>query len=311
MVALLVLIPIITTIIIFCVHPFVYRITKKYYFLASLSIIFLVYFIIFRYVPDFITAIDKGYLPTPQHPNSYTYSFYSSKILLLDLCPLMMFLIPLALIIDPTKNFAKVLAPLGLIGAVVTLFGGVPFDDAVKNLAWDDFWKYLFIGVTNEHDTLNRLYFMMHYMLLIISLVTLLNTSQYTKWSMLGAHLFFLVFLIYALILSRTLNIINNVTGLVQNDWYGGTYNEYGALYKMLPMDFPGIVIFWYFIGAIGYYAICIIKNYCTSDCFKLSNLMPPFYSKCKHCQGLVKWMQKVDVKYDVLIDKLKNKWFN
>ncbi len=311
MVAILVLLPIITSILIFIIHPYIYKITKKYWFTCIISIVFLVYFIIFRYVPDLMIAIKEGSIPHIGG-EGYRYSFYASKTLLLDLCPLMMFLIPVALIVDPTKNFAKILAPLGLMGAVVTLFGGVPFDDAVTNLAWSDFWKYIFLGV--DHDgSLNRLYFMMHYMLLIISLIALLNSSQYTKWSMFGAHVFFVAFLIYALTLSSTFNITNNVTGLVQNDWYGGgygTYNEYGTLYKMLPMSFPGIVIFWYFIGAIAFYTICIIKNYFTNDCFKLTSLNKKFYEKWTHQNKFTIFLKHIDEQYDLMINKIKAKWF-
>ncbi len=309
MVAILVLLPIITSIIIFVIHPYVYKITKKYWFTCIISIIFLVYFIIFRYVPDLMTAIEKGYTPNT-NDYGYTYSFYASKTLLLDLCPLMMFLIPLALIVDPTKNFAKVLAPLGLMGAVVTLFGGVPFDEAVAHLSWSNFWKYIFLGV--DHDgSLNRLYFMMHYMLLVISLITLLNSSQFTKWSMLGAHAFFIGFLIYALSLSHCFNITNNVTGLVEHDWYGGgVYNQYGTLYKMLPMSFPGIVIFWYFIGAIAYYTICILKNVFTNDCFKLSSLNKKFYEKWNHQNKLTNFLKHIDEQYDLIINKIKQRWF-
>ncbi len=309
MIAILVLLPILTAIIMFVVHPFIYQITKKYWFTTIISVIFLTYFLVFRYVPDITDAIHKGNTPH-LGGNGYTYSFYASKTLLLDLCPLMMFLIPVALIIDPTKNFAKILAPLGLMGAVVTLFGGVPFDGVVQSLSWSDFWKYIFIGVNNG-NTLNRLYFMMHYMLLIISLMTLLNAKQFTKWSMLGAHTFFIGFLIYAITLSRCFNITNNVTGLVQHDWYGGgVYNQYGTLYKMLPMSFPGILVFWYFIGAIAYYTVCIIKNICTNDCFKITIYNKRFYEKWTHQNKLTNFLKHIDEQYDLILNNIKQKWF-
>ncbi len=309
MIAILVLIPIVIIALISIVHPYVYKITGKYYFIATLAFCFFLYFFIVRYLPDANYAVH--HLQELKNKNEqYQYSFYFSKILLLDLCPLTTALITLSLIFDPTKNIAKVIAPLGMIGSVVTLFGGVPMDIASKHLEWKEFANYIFLGVYNG-DTLNRLYYMMHLMLLIISWVTLLNAKQFTKWSMLGAHLFFLGFLIYAITLSRCLNITNNVTGLVENDWYGGgVYNQYGAVYNMLPMSFPGIIFFWYFVAAIAHYTICFVKNYFTSDCFKLSYCNKKFYQKWKHQGFLYKIMWKTDIWYDTLVNKIKEKCF-
>ena len=176
MIAILVLIPIVLIAVISIIHPYVYKITGKYYFLAPLALIFFLYFFIVRYLPDASYAVHHLSELKEQAQNSnafatdaqYRYSFYFSKVLLLDLCPLTMSLITLSLIVDPTKNIAKVIAPLGMIGSVVTLFGGVPFDPAMKTLGWDQFVNYLFLGVSND-DVTNRLYYMMHLMLLVIS----------------------------------------------------------------------------------------------------------------------------------------------
>lgn len=295
MLALLIIIPIVAVSLILLVHYFFYDLTKKYYYLAFISLFIIVYFLIFRYIPD-LQYLIKKHIYDLKNINTYQYSFYFSKALLLDMCPLLTFLIPFTLILDKSKNIAKCLAPVGLIGAVITLFGGVILDqdDTIKNLEWKDFYKYLFLGIANDESS-NRIYFLMHLFLLCISLLTLLNAKQYTKWSIIGTIIFFIGYLIYAIVLIKTLSITNNVSGLVKEDWYGIYYNQYGAVYNFLPISFPGIVIFWYFIVAIVNLIICYIKNLLTTDLFKLSRCNNPFYSKLSTSHFIYQWLSKID----------------
>ncbi len=275
MIAILIIIPTITIIIQLISHKYTYKITKKYWFNLILSVFFLSYFLIFRYIPDFLNLIEQN-MNELINISEYEYSFYYSKVLLLDMCPLLAFLIPLSLIIDKTKNFSKCLAPIGLIGSLITLYGGVLFDTDLKFLEWKDFYKYFFLGIQND-STINRIYFMMHYMLMIISIQTLLNCNQYTKWSLISSAIFYLFFITYALVVSRVLKIQNNVTGLVENDWILPN-GQYHVMYNLLPMSFPGIVIFWYFVVIMSFLLIAYIKNYLTNDLFKITKLNHQWY---------------------------------
>lgn len=291
MLIILILIPTITVALQLVLHKFFYKVTKKYWFTFLISFVFLSYFLVFRYIPDFIQLVNAD-IENLKYQDQYTYSFYFSKVLLLDMCPLMAFLIPLSLIFDKTKNFAKCIAPIGLVGSIITLYGGVIFDSDLKLIKWDEFYKYIFFGTEND-STMNRIYFMMHYMLLVISVHTLLNAKQYTRWSLLGSVIFYIIFIAYALILSRVLDITNNVTGLVEHDWLAPN-GEYHVVYNMMPMSFPGIVIFWYFVAAIANLIICWVKNYLTNDLFKSSKYSRRWYEyKIFNC--IEKYCRKID----------------
>lgn len=299
MIWVLLLIPTIIILLQFVLHPFIYKISSNYLFSFLISIFFIAYFLVFRYIPDVEYLINN--IVDSQTSETYQYSFYWSKTLLLDMCPLLACLIPLSLIFDKTKNFAKCLAPIGLIGSIITIYGGLFFDQDFKDVSWDTLYKYIFFGINND-DTTNRIYFMMHLMLLVISVHTLLNAKQYTKWSIFSSIIFYIFYITYALLLSRLLDIKNNVTGLVEYDWIS-EYGEYHAVYNFMPMSFPGIVIFWYFMAALGNLLICYIKNYLTTDLFKITRYNKKFYENIKN-QKIVDFFNLIDNKISLKIFK-------
>jgi hypothetical protein len=56
----------------------------------------------------------------------------------LDLCPFCAFVLPLSLIIDPTRKSASAIAYLAITGGLITFFGGfcVSADDESTNASW-------------------------------------------------------------------------------------------------------------------------------------------------------------------------------
>lgn len=283
-------------------HKFTYKITRNYYFLMCLSSVFLIYFLIFRWIPDLIDFINIENILELKITNPYLYSLRWSKILLLDMCPLTMFLVPITLIFDKTKNLSKIIAPVALIGTFVTLFGGM-WDQTIVSYEFKEIIKYIFIGANDE----NRIYFLMHFFILILSTLTILNCKQFTKWSFCSTIIWLLLFLFYELIIINTLGIKNNVTGLVPGDWFSNdSFSQYGTVYKLLPMSFPGIVVFWYSVALFINLFICLIKNYLTNDIFKLHkfNKNNSKFMQFKNIKLIDIWIDNFFSKYKVLLKK-------
>lgn len=242
-----------TIIIILSTHKFSTKIFRTYIFNIIFGIIFLSYFLIFRYIPDLIYYIDNI---NALEPGTLYYSFKTSKVFFMDLCPLMAFLLPLSMIIDKSRSICKVIAPVALLGGLITIFGGIMFDDInseiqVKGVST---WTYIFVGA----DSGNRLYFMMHYLLIVFSITNILNVKKYTRYSLYGSTLFYIMWMIYMQITIKSLNVIANATGLVKFDWFGG---EYSGVTEILYLDFPFCVIFWYVWALVFNVVVVLIKN--------------------------------------------------
>ncbi len=212
------------------------------------AIIALAYFIGVRYVYDvfkFIKVVDNG-------PDDRWRDVYFSKVLLLDLCPLMAFLLPLSIIFSKDKKvFAKNIAPITVIGSCITIFGACIWQEVKIN----DFIQYLFIG-----DATNRAYFMMHYLSLILALWVIIVTNKYTFKNIIQTFGFFCLWLIYICLTSYFFKIDWNVTGFVPNDWFD-ELGEYHQMYLIWKLPFKYIVIFWYAVAFSINLLICLIKN--------------------------------------------------
>lgn len=250
---LLGLITILTMILILSLNKFTYNICRKYAFNIFFGILFLAYFLIFRYVPDLIYYIENIDTLTP---GSLLYSFKTSKVFLMDMCPLMAFLLPLSMIIDKSRSIAKVLSPIALLGGMVTIFGGITFEDINKILDENniDLWEYIFIGTNSS----NRIYFSMHYLMIIFSLLNIINSKKYTRYSLYGTSFFYVLWMIYMQITINVLNVTANATGLVQFDWFGG---EYTGVTEIIYLSFPFCVIFWYTWAIVFNFVVCLIRN--------------------------------------------------
>lgn len=60
--------------------------------------------------------------------NNYEQSLIISKALLLDISPAVGLLLPLSLVFDPSRTFARFICPLALISGTTTIFIQMPFD---------------------------------------------------------------------------------------------------------------------------------------------------------------------------------------
>lgn len=250
---------------VFLFHRFTKKLYSKYWFYSIVSIIYLIYFIALRYsmnISDLISFNINDYSPDIR---GYVRSFTLSKVFLLDLCPLMSLFLPLSLIIDKTRNAAKVLSLFGLLGGFVTIFSNLIF---VTNINVNIF-QFIFIG-----ESPNHLFFFSHYFIALLSLIVLSNSKKFNKWSVIGAILFFAIFVGYVLIISRIFKIQCNTTGLTEGDWYNPYpsyifwYSQYNILFKWTPWDYRICIFFWYTIASIIIVIFMVCKNIFTEDTY-------------------------------------------
>lgn len=227
----------------------------KYSFIIYLVSIFcLLYFLIARYIPDLIDLIKYQNINNNLNEyQNYLKAVYLSKALLLDACPFIAMFLPLSIIFNKQMDAAKHLAPLGIIGSCVTIFGQVIWDD----IAMNDYLKYLFIGMVP-----NRLYFMMHWLSLLLSLYVLILCKHFNLKDLIFTFAFYIIWFVYMVILVLSFDIKYNATGLVANDWLDPIYGEYYKVYTFWKLPYPIITLFWYVIAIIVNYLIISIKNF-------------------------------------------------
>lgn len=223
------------------------KLDKKHHWILVLFAVFsLAYFIGARWFFEWRDFLDYAHEST-----GYLRSVYYSKVFLLDLCPLMALLLPLAVIFDSKRRYAKILCPLTIIGSLITLFGQCVWQEPIN------FWEYLFIGEDG-----NRLYFMMHFLSLLLALWVLIISTNFNKWNVLANFIFLVCWLIYVLAIVNLFDIQNNATGLVPYDWINPN-GEYHTVYRWWPLKFPWIVAFWYASAVFANWIIMLLKNIC------------------------------------------------
>ncbi len=239
------------------------KLYSSYWFVFIFSVAFLLYFFIFRYsinIEEFLEIKDHLQIVKSDYP--YEYSFRYSKILLLDMCPLISVLLPISLIIDKTRNTSKVLSLFGFLGGFITIF----FSMSTVNEISVPLWKYIFIG-----EGVNYIMFYFHYLMLLLSLIVLMNSKRFTKWSVLGTLLFATLFICYVLGISSTKGIECNVTGLRKGDWVNPHigkywYSQYESLQNATGFIYQINIVFWYLIATVIIILEMFIKNKFTMD---------------------------------------------
>lgn len=290
------IITIFTIVLILTTHKFTTKIFRTYVFNIVFGVLFLSYFLIFRYIPDFKYFLDNKNM---LEPGTLFYSFKISKIFLMDMCPLMAVILPLSMILDKSRSITKVISPVALLGGLITIFGGIMFSDINSEIVIKGVsaWRYIFIGA----DSGNRIYFMMHYMLIIFSITNILNCKKYTRYSLYGTTLFYLVWMAYMQITINSLNVIANATGLVPYDWFGG---EYSGVTSILYLDFPFCVIFWYIWALVFNCLIVLIKN-------KLCKNKYWMWEKNTYWYSNYSWLKKLLNPIDIRINNVINSKFS
>ena len=208
-----------------------------------LGIFGLIYFIIFRYTQDIINLIN--------YQNSTSdISIYYSKVLLLDMCPFMYVFLNLCFIFDYKNKLIKVVSLWSIIGSSITIIGSIwsANDDG-------DPWKYIFIDSQE-----GALYYFIHGYMLIFGTFFYVYNNRLNFVNVLGAHVLAGTYLIYVLIIVKTLNITQNATGLVEYDWIN-VNGEYHQVYEMFNMGYPDIMFLSYFLVWLEMVVLIILRN--------------------------------------------------
>lgn len=218
------------------------KLDKKYFFILLIFAIFcFLYFFIARYILD---AIQFNKFKDSTNP--YVRDVFFSKLLLLDLCPFMSFALSIITIFDKKRRFARLLAPVTIIGSIVTIFGQCIWESPT------DLFQYIFVGTE-----FNRLYFMMHLLSLLLGLWILMVSKTFTWKSCLCCFGAIIIWFVYTISAMNIFNVDWNVTGLSANDWisYMGQYNK---MYLFWELPFPWIVVFWYSVALLFNYLIIL-----------------------------------------------------
>ncbi|MBU3830557.1 MAG: DUF5378 domain-containing protein [Candidatus Ureaplasma intestinipullorum] len=226
----------------------IFRIVSKLnltikYLKIFLGIFGLIYFIIFWYFHDLINIINNQ--------NSIAnISIYWSKVLLLDMCPFMYVFLNLCFIFDYKNKLIKTVCLWSIIGSSITIIGSI----------WSVNYNgnpliYIFLG-SNE----GRLYYFIHAFMLIFGTFFFVYNNRHRFIDVFVSHLLPSLYLIYVLIIIRTLNITRNASGLVEYDWIN-TNGEYYLVYQLLKLKFPQIQIVAYFLVWIEMIILIILRN--------------------------------------------------
>lgn len=150
---------------------------------------------------------------------------------------------------------------LATFGGLITIFGGMYNQTLGPN---ESLAHFIFLG-TN----LNKIYFMMHFYLLVMGLSTILTNKSYRWNDVLTSHVIAISYLIYVYILVKFLDLTNNVTGLAYGDWLGlqNYIGEYATVFTFFITHFnknlEWFQVMWisYFLVWLTVVIIMILKN--------------------------------------------------
>ncbi|MCV3754121.1 DUF5378 domain-containing protein [Ureaplasma zalophigenitalium] len=211
-------------------------IKSKWLLNCVICLVFLLYFILIRYsydVNELITfqSRDPYYIQT----HHYQYSFRYSKVLLLDWCPCVMIILILLGIFDFKQHLIQYFGFVSFSLGLFTIIG-MAFQ---KPITYEDAFEYTFVGLGND-----RLYFMMHFFMVIFGLINFLRIRSIHKLGIIMAHLFLIGYIVYANILAYSLHIDYNVGGFKIGDWYAENVYvsdaQFGVLASYLKLN-------WYY----------------------------------------------------------------
>lgn len=214
------------------------KIFSNYWFYSISSLFFLIIFISFRWSFDL-----KSWIENDDRNLIGGLQVIKSKVLLLDLCPFNFVFLCLFCIFDKKRFYASSISIISFIGGAITIYGQITFEaigkinsdifNVIPNMEW---WEYTFA---------NQLYFIMHFYLTIYGLIVLMNTNGFDLKKILINHIYIVLFFIYITIISFSMNIKRNVTGISIEDWEPtGEYETIGEFLHFLSWPWQPIIVF-------------------------------------------------------------------
>lgn len=250
---ILLIVTILSCILIIFLTPFVKKIASKRGFWIGVGLFVFVYVFFGRQIQYLDPDLNKNLININ---DSYSTSLQLSRLLLLDLCPFFAIFGPISLMFK-NKTWAKVMAPFGIFGAAVTIFGQIIYEanDVLPTQVWD----YVFVGIGN-----NQLYFMMHYLSINLGMMILCWIKNWKWKDFLYCHGFALFYFSYVLIIVAVVpEIKSNTTGIIKWDWLPG--GEYEGVSKFLNIKtWPEVMIVGYVLSYISIFIIFLLRYYST-----------------------------------------------
>lgn len=199
------------TAIIFLNHK-ILKITNLYWFWMSIGIVCFVWVLANRFIPDWIDYWNN-HATTYADPTTQENSKTISRAFMLDACPCFFSMLMISLIADPSRRVARILAPVALIGGLISL-GTIITDNNIpnENAVWSA--QYIFLGLGRE-----RCYFIMHWCQIMVATGILLNTptSGWRVWVSSVGSVF--VYLGYVGIVMAISKCSWYCTGIALNDY--------------------------------------------------------------------------------------------
>ncbi len=275
---------------------FLYIFFHSYYYWLIIGAVSFLYFFLARYNQNIIDFFNKKDLL--DSGDIYYKSTTYSKAFLLDLCPAVAFLLPLSLMIDPTRSIAKIMSPYAIIGSIITIYSTTLSTTPNGNV-----WNYIFLG-----EAPNEMFFMMHFNSLVIAIGVMLTSKNYTRYSFLFNFVFICLYIGYVKAFVDLKGVLYNTTGVSKFDWYDDVYHnfsEYGIVYQLFPIGFPLIQIIAYIIAVLISFSLMGIKNWTNKDPEKEMYLDKFWYQKIKYIR---KPFYIYDLKLDILFLRI-NIW--
>lgn len=233
--------------------PLVRKLKIRFYLIQALAIVLFVYVFFGRQI---IYLFPDVYGQNSQSSQTLN-SLRLSRIFLLDLCPFFAVIAPVFVFLKQ-KKISGVLAVFGLFGALVTLFGELIFTPVNEQ----DIVNFIFVGTGN-----NQIYFMMHFLSLLVSLAIILWDNCFSLISFFYIHVFALIYFSYVALMVSVFKdqITGNTTGILANDWTNGEYKNVATFLNLSNSD-PQLV---FIVGfSLSYVAILLMTLFANIPTF-------------------------------------------
>ena len=248
-----------------------------YFFWLGLSLLIIIWFIVFRFSHSWKLYHQYLHETIVKDPiNNYEQSVTISKALLLDVSPAVGLLLPISLILDPSRTFARFICPLALISGITTIFIQMPFDNNfVKEFSFKWSLKWIFVGNVG-----NEIYFLLHAINFLLPIIVYLNTPKgKLLFFVLGSVIFTLSFYLYVFVCRTITGCRWNISGLGKNDWcdYRGEYNFVPSTTKLPAGVYIPVI---YIFSFILIFSFCYIKYSLTNKfCWKYCDKFNKWYA--------------------------------
>ncbi len=228
----LVLITLFMVIAMIICNKWIRKVTNSYFFWAPIGLFFFIWLLVFRFVPDWQNYIAHMQAGGFDDPSTSSNSLIISRAFLLDACPFFALATCAVCFLDPSRKIARTIAPIALVGGIITI-GALPFD-ASSWTAPSLTAQYIFFG-----DDLNKCYFIMHWLQIIIPVGILLNTPRFGwkgwLWTLAAA----ITYYSYVAIVAYGITGCRwYISGLYYNDWSEqGEYFVVHHIFDFIPLE--------------------------------------------------------------------------